>query len=135
MERFCGARQLPSYAKFRREFDRPVWNGEDISGKKIFLYAEQGFGDPIQMARFIPVLAARGATVILEVQPALKQLFQNMQGITSVIGKGEAVPDFDTYCAMMDIPQALGITLEQFLHMFLIFQPNLCPLSRMENTA
>ncbi len=109
---FAARWQIPAYAKFKRDFAKPIWNGEDISGKTLFLYAEQGFGDSIQMARFIPLLAARNIKVILEAQPALVRLLQGIQGVSKVIAKGEAVPDFDAYCAMMDIPRVLGIALE-----------------------
>src|SRR5690349_14200004 len=37
-----------------REFDRPLWDGTDPAGRTILVHAEQGYGDVIQMARFIP---------------------------------------------------------------------------------
>lgn len=109
---FAARWQLPAYAKFKRDFAKPVWQGEDLSGKTLFLYPEQGFGDSLQMARFVPLLARRGAKIILEAQPALLGLMHSLQGTAQIITKGDAPPDFDFYCAMMDIPGALGVTLE-----------------------
>ncbi|MGB9154644.1 MAG: tetratricopeptide repeat protein, partial [Alphaproteobacteria bacterium] len=107
---FAARWRLPAYAAFKRDFAKPVWQGQDISGKTLFLYSEQGFGDTIQMARFVPLLAAQGAKIIIEAQPALTGLLRSLQGAPHVITKGEAVPDFDFYSAMMDIPGALGTT-------------------------
>jgi hypothetical protein len=106
---FSARWSLPAYGKFKRDFAQPEWNGEDLAGKTLFLYAEQGFGDSIQMARFIPLLAGQAARVIVEAPPALTTLLQSVAGEPQIIAKGEAVPDFDTYCAMMDIPRALGL--------------------------
>jgi tetratricopeptide (TPR) repeat protein len=105
---FAARWRLPAYAKFKRDFAKPVWQGEDISGKTLFLYSEQGFGDSIQMARFIPRLAALGAKIIVEAQPALADLLRSLRGSPHILAKGDAIPDFDFYCAMMDIPRALG---------------------------
>ena len=109
---FAARWQLPAYAKFKRSFAKPLWNGEDIAGKTLFLYPEQGFGDSIQMARFVPLLAARGAKVIVEAQPALVELMRGVKGAAQVISKGDAAPEFDFYCAMMDVPHALNITVD-----------------------
>ena len=53
----------------RRNFPRPVWNGEPLGGRSILVHAEQGLGDTMQMARYVPLIAARGGRVLLEAQP------------------------------------------------------------------
>ena len=59
----------------RRNFAAPLWLGaEPLDGKTILLHAEQGFGDTLQFIRYVPMVAARGATVLLEVQAPLKSL-------------------------------------------------------------
>jgi hypothetical protein len=110
-EGFTARWQLPAYAKFKRDFAKPYWNGENLEGKTIFLYAEQGFGDTIQMARYVPLLAKQGAKVILEAQPALVRLLGCLQGSPQIVSKGDALPDFDYYCAMMDVPRGFGTEL------------------------
>jgi len=59
---------------------------------------EQGFGDTIQFARFVPMVAARGGKVILACQQTVVELMQSVPGIHRVIGqtKGkQKVPRFD----------------------------------------
>jgi tetratricopeptide (TPR) repeat protein len=96
----------------RRSFTQPLWLGEQpLQGKTILLHAEQGFGDTIQFARYAPRVAERGATVVLEVQPALKQLFAAMPGVATVIARGETLPRFDFHCPLLSLPLALGTEL------------------------
>ncbi len=89
---------------------RPQWRGEKLPpGTMVLLHAEQGFGDTLQMARYAPLLAARGVTVLLEVQPALKRL---LAGVPGVFAQGEALPPFDLQCPMMSLPLAFATTIE-----------------------
>jgi tetratricopeptide (TPR) repeat protein len=55
-------------------FDRPMWLGkEPVEGKTILVHVDEGLGDTIQFARYLPMLSARGARVILVVEsPAQK---------------------------------------------------------------
>ena len=93
----------------QRGFTAPLWLGEQsLAGKTILLHAEQGFGDTIQFVRYAPLVAARGATVILEVQPALKRLLTATAGVAAVIGRGEPLPAFDSHCPLLSLPLAFA---------------------------
>ena len=59
----------------RRGFTKPRWQGEDIAGATILLHAEQGMGDAIQFIRYLPLVAARGARIIVEAHAPLRALF------------------------------------------------------------
>ena len=64
----------------RRKLAAPLWRGEgNVAGKTILLHAEQGFGDTLQFVRYAPLLAARGARVVFEVQPQLVRLLSGMR--------------------------------------------------------
>ncbi|HEX4409210.1 MAG TPA: tetratricopeptide repeat protein [Xanthobacteraceae bacterium] len=87
---------------------RPLWLGEyPLQRKTILLHAEQGLGDTIQFARYVPQLAAAGARVVLEVQAELKSLMTRLDGAATVIARGETTPSFDVHCPLGSLPLAL----------------------------
>ena len=87
---------------------KPLWLGEyPLARKTILVHAEQGLGDTIQFARYVPLLAASGANVVLEVQPELKSLMARLDGGATVIARGEMLPPFDVHCPLGSLPLAL----------------------------
>src|SRR5262249_35826235 len=83
----------------KRNFPQRLWLGDsDIKNKTILIHAEQGLGDTIMTCRYVPMLASLGAKVIAEVQPILKSLLKNLEGVSMLIGKGEIIPHFDVQC-------------------------------------
>lgn len=89
------------------------WRGEEpLAGRTILLYAEQGLGDTLHFVRYAPLVAARGARVILEVQPALKPVLSRVAGVAQVVGRGEELPAFDVHCPLMSLPHAFGTELD-----------------------
>jgi len=100
-------------ASQRRTFTAPLWLGApSLAGKAILLHAEQGFGDTLQFVRYAPLLAKRGAKVILELPPALSRLLCALPGIDVVLIRGDALPRFDFHCPLMSLPLAFGTELE-----------------------
>ncbi|HEY6832240.1 MAG TPA: tetratricopeptide repeat protein [Pseudolabrys sp.] len=92
----------------RRSFGRPLWLGEyPLGARTILLHAEQGLGDTIQFARYVPLLARAGAKVVLEVQPELKALLAPLEGVTSCLARGEPLPAFDVHCPLGSLPLAM----------------------------
>ncbi|MGO4329734.1 tetratricopeptide repeat protein [Cupriavidus sp. 2TAF22] len=88
------------------------WLGEgSLAGKTIVLHNEQGFGDTIQFARYVPAVAAMGARVILQVQPALVPLLQGLPGVAELIAEGDQLPAFDCHCPLMSLPLAFRTSL------------------------
>ncbi len=93
----------------RRSFDQKQWYGEtDIAGKTILLHAEQGNGDAMQFLRYVPMVAARGARVILEVHQPLQSLAAKVPGIAELYELGQRLPPFDLHCPLMSLPLAFG---------------------------
>lgn len=94
-----------------RSFQEPLWLGHDpIAGKRLLLHDEAGLGDTLQFCRYAKLAAARGATVLLQVQPPLAGLLSNLEGVSQVIPAGGALPPFDYHCPMMSLPLALSTT-------------------------
>lgn len=91
----------------------PLWDGSQaLAGRTILVWAEQGYGDTIQFVRYLPLLAARGATVVLECQRTLGGLMAGLEGLSQVVVRGEALPAHDFQCPLMSLPRGFGTTLE-----------------------
>lgn len=91
-----------------RKYSQPRWTGnQSLQGLHILVYAEQGLGDTLQFARFLPRLVKIGAQVSMEVQPALKQLLARCLPQIQIIGAGEPLPAFDLHAPLMSLPAAL----------------------------
>lgn len=88
-----------------RDFGRPMWDGSDPANRTILIHTEQGFGDVIQFVRYLPMLAARGATILLECNVLLRPLLQSVGGVSRVIPAGMSLPDFDMHLPLMSLPR------------------------------
>ena len=95
---------------------RPIhaaeWTGEPLSGEPVLAYAEQGLGDTLQFVRYVPLLAARGARVVLLVQAPLKALLVRVEGVASVHAFGESLPPVKYQVALLSLPRLFGTTLD-----------------------
>lgn len=96
----------------RRNFTQPQWKGEPVEGARILLHAEQGFGDTIQFLRYVPMVARRGARIILEVHPELRSLVARSADGIEVISRGDRLPEFDWQCPLLSLPLVFGTELE-----------------------
>ncbi|MBP0001288.1 MAG: TIGR03032 family protein [Cyanobacteria bacterium SID2] len=91
----------------------PYWKGESISDKTLLVHTEQGAGDAMQFARFLPLAARRCKRLILVCPQPLQALFQTIEGVDDVWLPGSmAASAFDTYIPLMSLPHALRIGLD-----------------------
>lgn len=97
-----------------RPYPQPAWRGEPPAGRRILLYWEQGYGDTFQFLRFVPLLAQRGARVVLELQSGLKPIASLLPGVESVHDAGETLPAFDLHAPLLSVPARLGIDARTF---------------------
>lgn len=95
----------------RREFETAPWDGSDPSGKTLLLWAEQGMGDAIQFARYAPLVAQRGARVVLSVHRPLVRLFRSLPGVAEVIERGESHA-YDEHCPLLSLPHLFQTEIE-----------------------
>jgi hypothetical protein len=75
------------------------------------IHTEQGLGDTIQFIRYAPLLAARGARVIVECPPDLADLLRTVAGVADVVPRPNPLPPFDVHAAVLDLPRLFGTTL------------------------
>jgi tetratricopeptide (TPR) repeat protein len=95
------------------DLPQPIWLGDGpVEGKTILVFADEGLGDTIQFARYIPMLAARGARVILWVDDPLLSLLSGLSGVSWLIGKSDPLPAFDLHCPICSLPLAFRTRLE-----------------------
>ncbi|MBF0308696.1 MAG: tetratricopeptide repeat protein [Magnetococcales bacterium] len=92
-----------------RVFPQPIWKGEPLAGRTLLVATEQGFGDMLQLARFMPMLAARGGRVVLEVPIGLLTLLHDLPGTVQVVAYGTPLPEFDLWIPALSLLRVLGI--------------------------
>ena len=101
-----------SFISPRRNFEQPLWLGNEvIGGKTILLHSEQGLGDAIQFCRYARMVAEKGAKVILEVHKPLIKLFANLDGVAQLVCYGDLLPAFDLHSPLLSLPLACKTTL------------------------
>ncbi|MHB8272132.1 tetratricopeptide repeat protein [Bradyrhizobium sp.] len=95
-------------------FSQPRWLGRDsVEGKTILIHSDEGLGDTIQFARYIPMLAARGARVVLVVEGALHPLLSGLPGVAECLTiPAQSLPAFDLHCAIGSLAMAFGTRLD-----------------------
>ena len=96
------------------KFAEPMWLGkEQIDGKTILIRIDEGLGDSIQFARYVPMVAARGARIILVVAEAVRPLLSKLPGVSQCLPvTTETLPAFDMHCPMCSLPLAFGTRLD-----------------------
>jgi hypothetical protein len=92
------------------------WHGEELHGKRVLIRCLHGFGDSVQMLRFIPLLRALGVVrAIVECAPAAVELVRCMVGIDEVITWGSDAPstppEFDVQIEVLELPYILRATV------------------------
>ncbi len=84
------------------------WQGESLTGRHLLVRAEQGMGDTIQFARFLPLLVAAGATVTLACAAPLIPLLRQLP--VTVVAREDVPPPHDAWIDQMSLPRLFGTT-------------------------
>lgn len=94
-----------------RIYSQPRWDGSPLNGRSILIYGEQGMGDAIQFARYIPLVAERGGEIVFEIDSPLIPLFESFPGIRQIVPKSKNPPNTDVYIQLLSLPFIFGTTL------------------------
>jgi hypothetical protein len=106
---YSGRRSIPPNLPF------PRWQGQPLAGKSILIWPEQGFGDEIQFARYVPLLKARGVSrITLVCKPPLKTLLETLAGADAVVTQSGAatLPLHDYWTFSLSLPLYFDTTVE-----------------------
>jgi tetratricopeptide (TPR) repeat protein/ADP-heptose:LPS heptosyltransferase len=97
------------------EFTQPKWLGQEaVEGKTIVVCTDEGLGDTIHFVRYVPMLAARGARVILIVSDPLVSVLSRLPGVSQCfpLSAFPALQAFDMHCPISSLPLAFGTSLD-----------------------
>jgi Flp pilus assembly protein TadD len=104
--------RMPDAQDLAKRLPHPRWTGQPVDGKTVLITAEQGLGDTLQCVRYVPLLAARGARVIVEARPQLRSLLETVPGIAGTVAAGETLDRLDYQIPLFSLPSAFGTTLQ-----------------------
>ena len=107
--------RIPERAQEYPTWWGPMWLGEQsVAGKTVVVRQDEGLGDAIQFARYVPMLASLGARVVLVVDPALCPLLSRLRGVAQCLPRlpSTVVPPFDFHVAIDSLPLAFKTTLD-----------------------
>uniref|UniRef100_UPI001BCE5612 tetratricopeptide repeat protein n=1 Tax=Bradyrhizobium sp. dw_411 TaxID=2720082 RepID=UPI001BCE5612 len=98
----------------RSGLSQSLWlERESIDGKTILVFADEGAGDSIQFARYVPMLAARGARVILSVTDPVRPLLAGVLGVAQCVSISvTARPAYDLHCPITSLPLVFETRLD-----------------------
>jgi len=93
-------------------FNKPRWQGEEYQDKSLLLHAEQGFGDTLQMIRYIPKVSERVGHILMWVPPSLASLVEGLSQIDAVVTNKPDADKFDIHLPLMSLPGVFNDSLE-----------------------
>jgi hypothetical protein len=85
----------------------PAVDGIDLTGRAVLAWHEEGFGDTLHFGRYLPMLAARGASVLARLPADLHRLFASMPDVT-IVDERAPLPAFDWHVPVFSLPRAFG---------------------------
>jgi tetratricopeptide (TPR) repeat protein len=102
--------RMTGFTTPKKERFCPAWTGQDIQGKTVLIHAEQGFGDALQFARYLPLIAARGANIVFECDPRLASLLAQSYPTIRIVTRQDE-PDLTPafHAPLLSLPHFLGV--------------------------
>lgn len=91
----------------RYQGNAPRWDGSvSLKGRAVLVWAEQGLGDCLQFARYLPDLLRMGGKIVLQVDASLAALLHETLGIP-VCCPGSVTPPHDLHVPLLSLPACL----------------------------
>jgi hypothetical protein len=104
----------PSHGENRRAAatDRPQWDGTRLPNGRLLMIADQGDGDVIQFARYIPWAARRCPNIAVPCRSEIRPVVSQQAGVAITFDHWEHQPDFLAYSALSGLPRLAGTTVQ-----------------------
>lgn len=101
-----------SYQSYPAARDSRPWAGEDLAGRSIAVFVEQGYGDMFQLCRFLLLLIEQGAEVTFASPRVIHRLLTTLSPKLHLLGTQATshVPDF--HCTLFSLPAVLKARLD-----------------------
>ena len=107
---------LKPNAAHARTYQKPLWLGnEEISGKTLFVYWEQGFGNTFLLFSYIKLLKKYHINVIFQVVKSVLTLLKYMSNDAEIIGLNDQIPEFDFRCPLLSLLLSFRIAPKSIL--------------------
>ncbi|BCS55996.1 tetratricopeptide repeat protein [Geobacter sp. SVR] len=90
----------------------PRWDGIICPGLRLLVHTEQGYGDALQMIRYLPLLTRAGLRIWLETSTPLAPLLERLPGLEGCLLRGVPLPPVDAQVPIMSLPGLMRTTLE-----------------------
>jgi tetratricopeptide (TPR) repeat protein len=102
---------LPGLREVVRQVPFPRYTKGNLHGRSILVLAEQGLGDTIMFARYLPMLARRGGTIHVAAQPTMIDLLRLIPGVSRVHRFDAQIPMCNYFTLMGSLPRLFDTTL------------------------
>ncbi len=100
----------PEFKNRKRNFGVETWKkSQDISGKTLLVFNEQGLGDTIYFFGCLNKLTKKNIKVVFLIQKPLKDLFKNINNEITIISDENDLPKFDYSISLLSLPYYLNI--------------------------
>lgn len=99
-------------AAYRPDNPASEWSGEPLAGRRVLLFAEQGFGDAMQFIRYVPTIQAMGATVTVMAQRRLHRLLGTVAPGVDFVTAATPNMRFDFQAPLMSLPRLLKVRVD-----------------------
>jgi Flp pilus assembly protein TadD len=103
---------IPEARENLRAYPQPRWQGEPFPGRTLLVWVEQGMGDTVQFARYLPQVKARGGQVLFQLYHGLHGLLASCPGADQVVAGEDDLPPFDLQVPLLDLPALFRSHLE-----------------------
>lgn len=95
-------------AKGTTRLPQPYWDGSPAPDRRVLVHVDQGLGDLIMCARYIPAAAARVGRLIFAVTEGTRPLFSSINADIDIVEMGESAPEFDLHLHAFSLPAVFG---------------------------